>query len=253
MGVTGYDEWLRTARRRGVDDEQLAAIATSNSLRHDAFDVLGTMTPLVDGAGRSYFLVPAGMSGRDVARAAWLTYVWNAGTGYGDLTRRDFAPTPFSADEVLRIKARQAGNAWSYARAVRVADAGGARLVTTPTGMLMGAGGNVALRMCSQLGGTTWGDIFLVNSGMRDAGPILAGTIEAGRVVYRRDGQLCEGSLALDRLLHHEEIHADQWARRGATRFASAYVREALMAASLGRPNRFEVEAGLSDGGYVFD
>ena len=70
MGVIGYDAWLRTASRRGADDEQLAAIATSNSLRRDAFDVLGTMTPLVDGAGRSYFLVPPGMSGADVARAA---------------------------------------------------------------------------------------------------------------------------------------------------------------------------------------
>ncbi|HNP55563.1 MAG TPA: hypothetical protein PK331_08945 [Gordonia sp. (in: high G+C Gram-positive bacteria)] len=253
MGVTGYDAWLRAARRRGADDEELAAIATSNSLRRDAFDILGTMTALEDGSGRSYFLVPPGMSGADVARAAWLTYVWNAGTGYGDLARRDFAPTPFSADEVLRIKARQAGNAWSYARAVRVADAGGARLVTTPTGMLMGAGGNAALRMCSQLGGTTWGDIFLINSGARDAGPILAATVEAGRVVYRRDGQMCLGRLPLDRLLHHEEIHADQWAQRGPARFASAYLREALAAASLGRVNRFEAQAGLSDGGYVDD
>ena len=87
---------------------------------------------------------------------------------------------------------------------------------------------------CSQLGGTTWGDIFLINSGARDAGPILAATVEAGRVVYRRDGQMCLGRLPLDRLLHHEEIHADQWAQRGPARFASAYLREALAAALWG-------------------
>ena len=122
------------------------------------------MTALEDGSGQSCFPRPAGDERRRRGARGLAHLRVERRDRIRRPGRRDFAPTPFSADEVLRIKARQAGNAWSYARAVRVADAGGARLVTTPTGMLMGAGGNAALRMCSQLGGTTWGDIFLINS-----------------------------------------------------------------------------------------
>lgn len=49
------------------------------------------------------------------------------------------------------------------------------------------------------------------------------------------------------RLLRHEAIHADQWARHGLG-FAVRYLREELR--NPGPHNRFEIEAGLEDGGY---
>ena len=49
------------------------------------------------------------------------------------------------------------------------------------------------------------------------------------------------------RLLRHEAVHAEQWARHGLT-FPFRYGREELR--HRGARNRFEVEAGLEDGGY---
>jgi len=49
------------------------------------------------------------------------------------------------------------------------------------------------------------------------------------------------------RLLRHEAVHADQWARHGLG-FAVRYLWEELR--NPGARNRFEIEAGLTDGGY---
>ncbi|MBY4210550.1 hypothetical protein HQO42_04095 [Rhodococcus fascians] len=49
------------------------------------------------------------------------------------------------------------------------------------------------------------------------------------------------------RVLRHEAIHADQWARFGLT-FPFRYLVEE--ARHRGSANRFEIEAGLADGGY---
>ncbi|MGW0175385.1 hypothetical protein ACWDUM_16275 [Rhodococcus sp. NPDC003322] len=49
-------------------------------------------------------------------------------------------------------------------------------------------------------------------------------------------------------MLRHEAVHAEQWARYGLT-FAVRYLAEEIR-----RPrhrNRFEIEAGLRDGGYL--
>ncbi|MGC0364932.1 hypothetical protein ABH922_002916 [Rhodococcus sp. 27YEA15] len=48
-------------------------------------------------------------------------------------------------------------------------------------------------------------------------------------------------------VLRHETIHADQWARYGVC-FALVYLFEELR--NPGTRNRFEIEAGLADGGY---
>ena len=45
--------------------------------------------------------------------------------------------------------------------------------------------------------------------------------------------------------IRHETVHADQWRRYGY-RFAWLY----LLAGSKAQANRFEIEAGLQDGGY---
>ncbi|MEE2032466.1 hypothetical protein [Rhodococcus chondri] len=49
------------------------------------------------------------------------------------------------------------------------------------------------------------------------------------------------------RLLRHEAVHADQWARHGLG-FAVRYLWEECR--NPGARNRFEVEAGLADGNY---
>lgn len=66
-------------------------------------------------------------------------------------------------------------------------------------------------------GGTTIGGVFLTR---RDPGPAL---------------------------LRHEAVHAEQWARHGVT-FPVRYLLEEVRRP--GARNRFEVEAGLTDGGY---
>lgn len=48
-------------------------------------------------------------------------------------------------------------------------------------------------------------------------------------------------------VLRHEAVHADQWARYGIV-FGLLYLREELR--HRGPRNRFEIEAGLEDGGY---
>ncbi|MEO7078002.1 hypothetical protein [Rhodococcus sp. BP22] len=49
-------------------------------------------------------------------------------------------------------------------------------------------------------------------------------------------------------VLRHEAVHADQWARYGPL-FAVRYLVEELR--NPGARNRFEIEAGLDDGGYA--
>ena len=68
-------------------------------------------------------------------------------------------------------------------------------------------------------GGVTWGDTY------------LTGDRDWARTPAR---------------IRHETVHADQWRRHGY-RFAWLYLR----AGSKASTNRFEVEAGLEDGGYL--
>ena len=49
-------------------------------------------------------------------------------------------------------------------------------------------------------------------------------------------------------LLRHEAVHAEQWARYGVS-FAVRYLFEESR--HRGAANRFEIEAGLADGGYL--
>ncbi len=70
---------------------------------------------------------------------------------------------------------------------------------------------------------------------------------------YARGGTTYGGAFLTGRprpsraLLRHEAVHADQWARHGWS-FAVRYLAEE--ARRPGARNRFEVEAGLGDGGY---
>ncbi len=49
-------------------------------------------------------------------------------------------------------------------------------------------------------------------------------------------------------VLRHEAVHADQWARYGVL-FAVRYLIEEVR--NPGVANRYEIEAGLADGGYA--
>jgi hypothetical protein len=243
-----HERWLENAERQGVPSEVVTEIARRHDITADSFRVLEKFTEIKDPHGKSFFLVPAGTTGGDARNAALITYILNAGTGYGRADGRpaDFPETPYSAAEVRRIMHRQKANSWSYDQDVGFVDRNGGRLVTTPNGILMGLGGNWIQRQFSRQGGTAWGDIFMVNVGVNSKaspGPAdrLRQIVESGHL---------RSNLPLDRVLHHEELHSQQWAARGHAGMIAAYVWEVLRDKVFGRSNRLEEHAGLTDGGY---
>lgn len=255
MDTQGYCmRWRENAERRGVDPRAVAEIARRHGITAASFAVLATMAEIKDPGGQSFFLLPPGTRGGDARAAALMTYILNAGTDYGAAGKRptDFPPTPYCAAEVTRIGLRQRANSWSYTHDVGFVHRNGARLVTTPNGMLMGLGGNRIQRLFSQRGGTTWGDIFMVNLGrLTEPEEQLRRIVASGHAWYL-DGQgtpRCS-RLDLDRLLHHEERHAAQWAARGYLGMLAGYGRELLRELVFGATNRLEEDAGLADGGY---
>lgn len=236
--------WLENARRRGVPADVVAEIARRHRITPEGFEVLEGLEEIQDPYGKSYFLLPPGISGDDACTATLMTYVLNAGTDYGKTGRRraDFPETPYTAAEVMRIINRQWANRWSYARDVRFVHRNGGRLVTTPNGVLMGVGGNWVQRQFTRRGGTTWGDIFMVNMGMlTDPAERLRRIVRSGHAWYHLD---------LDRVLHHEERHCRQWAAKGYLGMLRAYGWELVREFVFGETNRLEADAGLSDGGY---
>lgn len=79
---------------------------------------------------------------------------------------------------------------------------------------------------------------LIVASGMR-AGFGRGGTTIGGVYLTRRNVSRA--------VLRHEAVHADQWARFGIL-FAARYLVEEVR--HPGIRNRYEIEAGLADGGY---
>lgn len=231
--------WLENARRRGVPGGVVEEIARWNAITPESFAVLEKTEEITDPHGKSYFLLPPDIGGLDARKATLLTYVLNAGTDYGKAGRRppDFPTTPYRAAEVARIMHRQNANRWSYSRDVRFVHHNGGRLVTTPNGILMGLGGNWLQRQFSRRGGTTWGDIFMLNAATR------TGPAEGLRRIVR-----C--AVDLDRVLHHEERHSRQWAAKGYAGMLAGYGWELVRELAFGATNRLEEDAGLSDGGY---
>lgn len=243
-----YAQWLANAERQGIAPEVLVEIARRHGITPEDFEIFDGMKEIKDTDGKSFFLLPDDISGDDARKAVLMTYVLNAGTDYGDAGRRpgvknDFAETPYSADEVQRIIDRQEDNSWSYNDDVGFVHGNGGRLVTTPNGMMMGLGGNELQDLYSAKGGTAWGDTFMVNiDDPADPAAQLEDIVESGRAWYTDDnGKPYEGSLDLDRLLHHEERHSQQWAEHEHLGMGWR-----LLTDSRG----LEEDAGLSDGGY---
>lgn len=255
MDAQGYcTRWRENAERRGVPPHALAEITRRHGIGPASFAVLARMREIKDPAGQSFFLLPRSTRGGDARTAALMTYILNAGTDYGAAGTRptDFPAIPHCAAEVTRIRLRQQANGWSYTRDVPFVHRNGARLVTTPNGMLMGLGGNWIQRLFSQRGGTTWGDIFMVNLGrLSDPAEQLRRIVASGHT-WCLDGHGAPRCtrLDLDRVLHHEERHAQQWAARGYLGMLAAYGRELFRELAFGTINGLEEDAGLSDGGY---
>ncbi|MCF6387847.1 ESX-1 secretion-associated protein [Mycobacterium sp. MBM] len=238
-----YRDWLENAERQGVPPATVVDIARRHNITAASFDVLGGMPRLRDPDGKSFFALPKHTSGGDARKAVLMTYILNAGTGYGDNPSADFAPEPYTAEEVQRIVDRQHANAWTYDKDVRFILRADGGLVTTPNAMLMGMGGNWLQDQFSWKGGTAWGDIFMENIDHgNDPTRQLQQIVESGKSWHvGADGVPRAGSLDLDRLLHHEEMHSRQWADKGYLGMLWAAVTDSA---------GIEREAGLGDGGY---
>lgn len=142
-----------------------------------------------------------------------------------------------------RIKDRQAANSWSYDLLERASG----RFAATPNGMLTGVGGELIQQTISQQAGTCVGDVFAVNMDHppKGAAEELRQIILSGTSTWQsEDGQLQRGN-ELDRILHHEERHSQQWAAEGRVNFLRKYFWP-----TDAKPNPFETNAGGSDGGY---
>ncbi|PXX56509.1 hypothetical protein DFR70_11961 [Nocardia tenerifensis] len=245
-------QWLENALRRGVSIDTIKKITAEHHITPADFKILEKLEEIRededgDGIFKSFFLLPTNISGGDTAKAVRMTYILNAGTDYGAKGQStDFTPTPYSSEELRRITDRQQKNSWSYNEDVRFVHGNGGRLATTPNGMMMGLGGNLIQDQFSHHAGTTWGDTFMVNiDDPKDAAQQIRQVASSGRAWYDADAGPYPGNLDLDRLLHHEERHSQQWAREGHTHFIASYLWEQVTGG-----NQTEEEAGLSDGGY---
>ncbi|CAJ1501241.1 hypothetical protein [[Mycobacterium] holstebronense] len=222
----------------------MTEIVRGQGITRDSFRALDVMEQVTDPDGKSFFVIPRTAGGDAVRRAVLLTYLLNAGTGYGRRgVRSDFPETPYGAAELHRIIERQRANRWSYTVVRSICNTGGC-VAATPNGVLIVVSGNRIQGSFSHRGGTMWGDLFLVNTTARVTDPAgrLREIIETGRLGL--------GGPDLDTLLHHEEIHAQQWAALGPVRMPARYLAEEARARIFGGVNSFEKDAGLADGGY---
>lgn len=248
-----YREWLQNAADNNVPPETIVEIAREQNITPSSFDVLSGLERVTNNNQNDdprddtdYFMLPENVNAEQARQAALMTYIFNAGTGYGSSRgniNNDFAETPYSAAEVQRIKDRQAANSWSY----DLLEHATGRFAATPNGMLMGVGGGPIQQTVSQQAGTCVGDIFAVNMDHPPHGPAqeLRNLIQSGTSTWQADdGTLRQGN-DIDRILHHEERHSQQWAHEGRANFLRQYFWP-----TDADPNPFESNAGGSDGGY---
>lgn len=248
-----FEEWLKNAARNDVSPDTLVLIADEADIDENSFDFMDDWEQITDNDGKTYFVLPGDVSPDDARRATLLTYIFNANTGYGDADGHednDYPATPYSAEEVRRIMDRQEENKWSYGdhgwfRDTVVPDmrdqrsVGDGMQVTTPNGIIMGNGGPT---LWSQRGGTMYGDVFWLNwDDVDDKPEELREMIREGYVHYpTSDGDSAgrgSNDLDIDRLLHHEERHSQQWTEHGSIWMAT-------------HNDDIEEDAGHSDGGY---
>jgi hypothetical protein len=120
-----HGRWLENAAWRGVARATIDDIVRRHDIGPADFAVLDGLDEITDPLGASFFVLPSDIGPVDARRAVLMTYVLDAGTGYGATSPvNDVEKTPYSAAEVQRILDRQAVNDWTYARLVPLAAVG---------------------------------------------------------------------------------------------------------------------------------
>ena len=271
-------DWVTNAVAHGIAPATVVDICQQAGLTADSFNVLAGLTVIKDDLDKSYFVLPGDVTPETAEKITLMTYIYNCGTDYGSTGGdRSYRDVPYGADEVARIQQRIAANNWSYDLLVPMLQDAGGQAVATPNGMLMGLSFGVEpvdvysvaspgtapglpprhgsieaqskIALLSQGGGTTYGDVFLLNKDASTS-PLgdLTSLIQTGSMPGDRPNTAIAFSQGVDRLLHHEEIHSRQWADRGGG-YGLSYLLD------YGAGHGFslspdEQDAGLADGGY---
>jgi hypothetical protein len=228
-----HREWISWTLKSGLSPDEMVERATQEGVDASTFDLLKDVTIWRTPDGRPYARIEDAGSARDVVR---LIELLNGGQ-------------PSTTDH------RRDGNSWSYSSLFGLSDGdvglvlnNGGALVATPEGTMMAAPGSKSLGVIpntvdlfSARGGTTWGEMYVLNGSYDDPAGVLEQTITDG---VPPPGS---GAPSLERLLRHERVHSEQWARLGYTRFIWEYLTNGPTNPC---EHPLEQEAGLEDGGY---
>ena len=281
-----YLEWLGNAASQGISPATICAIAAEFDITPQSFAVLDGLDRISDPDKKTFFVLPPNVDAAIAEQIVLMAYVFNARTDYAkaddpgneqdtSVTPNSYLEVPYSVAEILRIQQRIDANADSYPLLLPWIQNLGGQVVATPNGMMMGvAMGGYSddswwLRFCkaelaelSQGGGTTYGDLFIINiDDSTDPLATIKTIIKNGSAPYTGDptgnsrGYFpgpqpgdAPGTIDLDRLLHHEQRHAQQWADNGLE-----FIHKYFFQVGTGRGdenNPWEQDAGLTDGGY---
>ncbi len=233
-----YEAWIKATLATGLTPAQIVDRARQEGVDLHTFDTLDGLQMVKEPNGKMFFVITSAGDARQIVE---LTQLVNGGE-------------PSKAEN-------HGKNGFSYDGDVQLVLHTGGALIATPMGTMMGMGGNPIVDMFSQNGGTTWGDIFMLNGNPDDPKQALINIIESG---HNPNANADDTAHTLDRLLHHESIHSDQWARYGYTDFIARYLDASTNWTWRGWgpfkmwlpeerdpcDNEYEQEAGLDDGGY---
>lgn len=228
-----YREWVSWTLKSGLSPDEVVSRARQEGVTAAAFDVLAGRTSWRAPDGRAYVRIEDGRDALEIVRA---TELLNGGR-------------PSTSDR------RHDGNRWSYQGlgGLTDGDAGlvlrhGGALAATPEGTMIAAPGDRALGMRNAVGwfaargGTTWGDMYVVNGSFAAPDDVLRRSVATGMPPPG------SGAPSLERLLRHERVHSEQWARYGYVRFIWKYLIAHNPNDACTHP--LEQEAGLEDAGY---
>lgn len=233
-GLLGADpsvylrEWIGNVQGKGGD---LVDLARQEGVEDDTFALLEELEVIRDPDGRAFFQF--GHDHADDARQiAELTELLAGGQPSTTAWRRD-------------------ANSWTFDTLLGQGDIelvlnDGGAIAATPEGIFMAVGDSDVIVTSTDVfayeAGTMWGEIFMVNQEASDPSELLESIITGGTLHPDRDNPH-----PLWRVLKHEEVHAQQWARYGHLGFIARYLWH--------QPwdpcnHPFEEEAGFEDGGY---
>ncbi|WP_052327904.1 hypothetical protein [Serinicoccus marinus] len=220
-------EWLQHVQAQGGDP---VALAQQEGVDDRTFDLLEELEVMRDPDGRAYFLITT-KHGEDARRIAELTELLAGGEPSSNAWRRDANSWTFDT--------------WFGDGDIDLVLDDGAALAATPHGIFMAVGEDRLMPSTTDLfayeGGTMWGEIFMVNDESSDPAARLRDMVE-------NDTKDPPDSIhPLWRVLRHEKVHAQQWARYGYSGFIARYLWHNPLD-PCGHP--MEEEAGFEDGGY---